>query len=489
VDLRARGAWVAAVAAAAGTALTLRVLVRGGGYGVVVPRLTWYLPLAVIGAVALLAALGFGGARITPVVWLGTVVMAAIAWNFLVFFFRMGFGAFSGVLMSLPPTRGVDFRDGLYLPGRAFSNAGSAWPPLTIWIGKAFGVFSLHTGYVLQIVILVCLALSTAVFSARLAQRMSVGDGLGSGASAGRELVFVMGLWMLTSFGFAFAVERGQIDLYALAFALLAVWLLLREPMSPWWPALALAASVNLKVYPAVLAVLVLWRYRWKALVPLLVTNAALLLVAGPTNLQRFVAGQDALQGRGSGGWWGNMSALSTAEVLRSAGGAWATWFGYALLALSAGVWGVTMIALLRRGWSPRRAVIAAAACVPVMCTVTPLSNDYKLVWTVLPLAVAAVLVAELWPRRHALWTVLFIALAWETLFLARSSFTVHPSLQMSKFTLLLGLQFLLLALVALGESRRAVDSSGPVARQQGGRDLEEGPAAARQDTPTEAPT
>jgi len=51
---------------------------------------------------------------------------------------------------------------------------------------------------------------------------------------------------------------------------------------------------------------------------------------------------------------------------------------------------------------------------------------------------------------------VLFIALAWETLFLARSPFTVCRRLQMSKFTLLLGLQFLLLALVALSESRRA---------------------------------
>jgi hypothetical protein len=188
-----------------------------------------------------------------------------------------------------------------------------------------------------------------------------------------------------------------------------------------------------------------------------------------------------------------------------------ATWFGYALLALAAGVWGVTMIALMRRGWSARRAVIAAAACVPVMCTVTPLSNDYKLVWAVLPLAVAAVLVAELWPRRDALWTVLFIALAWETLFLARSSFTVYRSLQMSKFTLLLSLQFLLLALVSLAESRQAGgdrrEAEGRAAAAKVGAqgadwdDERSGPdeswpdrsgpttAIARQGTPTEAPT
>ena len=53
------------------------------------------------------------------------------------------------------------------------------------------------------------------------------------------------------------------------------------------------------------------------------------------------------------------------------------------------------------------------------MCTVKRPSNDDKLVWAVVPLAVATALVAELWPRRDALWTVLFIALAWETRFLA----------------------------------------------------------------------
>jgi hypothetical protein len=42
-------------AAAAGTTMTLVVLAQGGGYRVVVPRLTWILPLPAIGAIAALA--------------------------------------------------------------------------------------------------------------------------------------------------------------------------------------------------------------------------------------------------------------------------------------------------------------------------------------------------------------------------------------------------------------------------------------------------
>ena len=69
------------------------------------------------------------------------------------------------------------------------------------------------------------------------------------------------------------------------------------------------------------------------------------------------------------------------------------------------------MVVLFRRGWSDRSAVLAAAACVPLMAIVPAVSNDYKLVLCVFP-----------WPCRPpslhhgrapaAAWTVLFGALA-----------------------------------------------------------------------------
>ena len=95
---------------------------------------------------------------------------------------------------------------------------------------------------------------------------------------------------MITSYGFMYELQRGNVNLFALFFSLLAVWLMLRLPSSPWWPAIVLAVAINLKLYPAILLVLLFWRYRLRAVVPVVVTNVVLLLVAGPANLWRFLA-------------------------------------------------------------------------------------------------------------------------------------------------------------------------------------------------------
>ena len=100
----------------------------------------------------------------------------------------------------------------------------------------------------------------------------------------------------MTSYGFMYEVERGNIDLYALFFALLSVWLMLRLPRSPWWPAIVLAVSINLKLYPGVLLVLLFWRYRWRALLPAVVANAVLLLIAGPGNVRNTVNALTGIQ-------------------------------------------------------------------------------------------------------------------------------------------------------------------------------------------------
>ena len=118
------------------------------------------------------------------------------------------------------------------------------------------------------------------------------------------QIGVVAGVWLMTSYGFMYEVERGNIDLYALFFALLSVWLMLRLPRSPWWPAIALAISINLKLYPGVLLVLLLWRYRLKAVIPAIVTNVVLLLVgrAGQPSEHVHRASPTSSQTRGRSG-------------------------------------------------------------------------------------------------------------------------------------------------------------------------------------------
>jgi len=447
--MRKRGAWLGALVGAFGWLLTALVLVRGGGYLVVIPHLWFVLPLAVVGTVTALVAFGVGRTSLNAVLWLAVVVAAGVGCNFLVYWFRFGNATWSLLLPLAKPT-GIDFRDGLYDPAAAFTTAHSGWPPLTLLLGRPFTFLSFSTGYAVQVGILVALAVAAAVLSAKLALKAACDPDL---SAQGRridvpQLALIIGFWLVTSYGFMYEVERGNIDLYALFFALLSVWLMLRLPRSAWWPAIVLAVAINLKFYPGVLLVILFWRYRWRALVPVVVANAALLLVAGPGNLRNTIPTLTAIQSSERALWWGNHSAAALANVLRQVT-TWApSWIYVPLLLVPLALWALTLLLLVRRGWNDRRAVLAAAACVPVMGVIPAISHDYKLVLYVFPLAVLAAVIATMSRRDLAVWSTLFGLLALAIVFLSRSSLVIAPSLPASKYILLVLLQLLLLYVV-----------------------------------------
>jgi hypothetical protein len=453
--MKQRGAWLGVVVGAFGWLMAALVLVRGGGYFVVVPHLAILVPIAVVGTVTALAAFGVGRQSLNAVLWLAVVAAAGVAWNFLVYWFRFG-SATWGLLLPLAKPTGIDFRDGLYNPALAFSTHGSGWPPLTLLLGRPFTLLDFSTAYAVQVVILVVLAVAGAVLSAKLALKAVCDPDLsGDGRRVdAKQLALVSGFWLMTSYGFMYEVERGNIDLYALFFALLSVWLMLRLPRSAWWPSIVLAVAIGLKLYPGVLLVILFWRYRWRAVVPAVVANAVVLLVAGPGNLRNTVTDLLSNEGKLRALWWGNHSAAALANVLHQVT-SWApSWIFVPLLLVPLALWAVTLVLLVRRGWSDRRAVLAAAACVPIMGVVTPISHDYRLVLCVFPLTVLAAVIATM-NRRHALvWSLLFGLLSLAMMLLARSSLVVAPSLLASKYTLLVLLQLLLLSVVWLTERR-----------------------------------
>jgi len=447
--MRERGAWLVVVVGAFGWLMTALVLVRGGGYLVVVPHLWFVLPLAVVGTVTALAAFGVGLRSLNAVLWLAVIVAAGVAWNFLVYWFRFGNATWDLLLPLAKPT-GLDFHDGLYDPAAAFTTAHSGWPPLTLLLGRPFTLLDFSTGYAVQVGVLVALAVAAAVLSAKLAMKAACDPDLsGQGRRIdATQLALVLGFWLMTSYGFMYEVERGNIDLYALFFALLSIWLMLRLPRSAWWPAVVLAVAINLKLYPGVLLVILFWRYRWRALLPAVVANAVLLLITGPGNVRSTVTALTASEGRTRALWWGNHSAAALANVLRQATGWAPSWIYVPLLLVPVALWALTLLVLVRRGWSDRRAVLAAAACVPVMGVVPAISHDYKLVLYVFPLAVLAAVIATMSRRDLAVWSVLFGLLALAMMFLSRSSLVIAPSLVASKYALLVLLQLLLLFVV-----------------------------------------
>jgi hypothetical protein len=466
------GAWLGVVVGGAGWILSALVLARGGGYYVVVPHLAFVLPLAIVGTMTALAAFGAGRPAVNAVVWLLFFAVAGLAWNVLVYWFRFSNDTW-GLLIPLAHPAGVDFRDGLYDPARAFTTISSGWPPFTLIVGRPFTLFSFATAHVIQVVVLVALAVASVVLTAVLATKAVVaGDPLEERPVDAAQLGLVAGVWLLTSAGFMYEIERGNIDLYALFFALLAVWLMLRLPRSPWWPAIALAISINLKLYPGVLLVLLLWRYRWRAIIPALVTNVALLLIAGPRTLMDTISGQTAVESVSKPYWWGNHSAASLSVVLRQLT-TWApSWVYWPLLVVPLAISIVTLAILVRHGWSARRAVLAAATCVPVMSVVPAISHDYKLVIFVFPLAVLGAAIATMGGRRSLVWSVEFGLLAWAMIMLSRSSMVIAPSLQASKYALVVLLQVLLFAVawqteggaaMSATEGSDGAETSGPV--------------------------
>ena len=229
---------------------------------------------------------------------------------------------------------------------------------------------------------------------------------------------------------------------------------MIRSPRSVWLPAAVLALAIGLKLYPAILLVILFWRYRRRAVLPAAVTTLAVLLAAGPAELRHSLVALNAVQANVHAEWWGQDSATAIAHVLR-AKTSWApSWIWYPLIVVPLGVWAGTMVVLFRRGWSDRSAVLAAAACVPLMAIVPAVSNDYKLVLCVFPLAVLAAVVATMRRAPAAAWTVLFGALAFLMMDLARSTMLIAPSLQGSKYLLLVLMQVLLLVVVWLTDDR-----------------------------------
>lgn len=448
----------------AGTVLSAVVVAHGGGFDVVLSRLEITLALVFVGAVTAFADRDRRRAPGTTLGWLGAIIIGGVCLNSLPMLLQYGEGAL-GLIVPFFLPHGNDFRVGLYEPAAAFSSASSAWPPLTLVLGRPFTLLGPGPAYVTQVAILFALAAAAAALSATLATEVSSQPDFNGTAEKAADNVgavkvsVLLGLWLVTSYGFGFEVERGNVDLYALVFALLSMWLLVRHPGRLWLTAICLALAINIKLYPAVLLAPFLWRHRWRALVPIMVTNAGLLLIAGPGNAASFVGNLGSMQASPFL-WVGNHSAASYGSILATVTGIGAKRLEYMLLVLSIGCWALTMVVLVRRDWSPRRAVMAAAAGVPVMCTIPAVSHDYKLVLLVFPLAVLSAVLADGGKVRSRLWSLPFALLGLELVLLSRSTLLVAgPPLIANKFPEILALQLLLLwASLQIGRSPTSIE-------------------------------
>ena len=467
--------WAGIALAAMGGVGTAVALVHGGGFSEVYPR-AYVLSLVLAAGVAVAAGSARSQAEPRRAIW-WLALLVAVGGGLGLLPLLSGGGEPLQHLVPLMKPAGNDFRVGLYDPAAAFSAAGSGWPPLTLILGRPFTYLGVGTAYALHVVLLVAAAAVTVVLGARLAAGAGPFRGRGRDVTVA-QLAIVSALWLFTSYGLLFELERGNVDLYAFLFAVLAVWVLAGGRERVWLCAALLAVAIGLKVYPAALLVPLFWRFGRRAIVPVLVTLAVAFLAAGPANGVAFLRNLRVLEGEGAYLWVGNQSAKSYGSIVATAAGVPAGAVTLVLLVVSIACWALTLAVLLRRGWTASRGVLAAAACVPVMCVVPSVSHDYKLVILVFPFAVLAAAVARRRSGGTAGWALWTVALGTVAALLARSSllsyaYVVPHAATLSdvvanKYPAILAVQVMLL-LLARGQERGW--SGADAEREQAGRE------------------
>jgi len=276
---------------------------------------------------------------------------------------------------------GTDFRNGGYAAAQHFSNATSGWPPLTVILFAPYLLLGQDAAYVVHVCILVgasMAALGLALSVARTGNSDDVALGGRTGAYLG-QVVPALAIWLFISYGFLLSVERGNLDALVAFLAMLGLWAMVKRPSAVWLPTIAFSVAAELKVYPALLLLLLVWRFRWRSVVPLVACNVVLALSAGPQNLLNFYRNGTRMTAQGAD-WVGNSSAKSFS--------AWVDWIdpGYLPRLQVALLIAIPVALLLVCAWRLQRrrdhasTVLMLCAMVPVMCLVPSVSHDYKVV-------------------------------------------------------------------------------------------------------------
>lgn len=281
---------------------------------------------------------------------------------------------------------GCDFINGLYEPGRLLLSGKSPYiltqyPPLASVIGMLFSLVPNNVAYLIQVFVLLGLNIATLLFAVKLfiiAHYSKINSD--DTARIVPYILFMLVLFMnLTSYCFGFSIERGNYDIYAQFFSVLGIWLLLSKPGRIWLPVIFVSLAVHCKLYPAILFVMVVWRYGWKSIIPIFVVNAVLFLMLGPGDFLLFVDKQRGLL-NSPFVWSGNHSALSFSHTVLVPLHISLPWALRATLGLPVIIWIIGTVLLFRRGFNPGQALLFFALSTPLMNVIPSTSHDYKLV-------------------------------------------------------------------------------------------------------------
>ncbi|MDD5746083.1 MAG: glycosyltransferase 87 family protein [Candidatus Omnitrophica bacterium] len=353
---------------------------------------------------------------------------------------------------AAPHRLGIDFYENyqygkLVLDGKSPYSIGCIYPPFETVFFSPLALFPYETAYVLQVILLFIISLLCIYCSVEIGSHVFPGLNKNN-ASLQKPFVFLFSAFaLISSYGFMFNLERGNYDLFALFFSVLFLLLIIKYPQSLWLQVIALSIAAHLKIYPAVLFVLLFWKHKQKALIPAAFVNVAFLFVLGPVCLAEFAKNMTKFAGNPYF-WLGNHSAASFSRLLTDD-----LFFDFKstkmLLTLTPLiVWMSGCVILLLRKFNPVNAVLFFCLSLPLMNLLPPVSHDYKLVlvgvpFTILFIGLLANFVVK--AKNAALFELVLLLLIFG--FTLRS-WAATPLWFQNKYPLILALQILMYAIV-----------------------------------------
>lgn len=298
---------------------------------------------------------------------------------------------------------GNDFRVGLYWPASNlvksnFTSIGpngkyiSIYPPLVSLISLFYLLLPENNAYLFHINLLIltniaCLFIATMIAKKFLLLNQMLEKSQVTAISF--YIFFVVAIYTFSGYSFAFSFERGNVDIIAMFFSLLAIWFLLEKPDKIWLQVILLSIAVHFKIYPAALFAILFFKHGKKMIFPTISVNIALLLVLGPKFALGFINALTSGSGDGGGignrwTWIGNHSAYSFSEsLLRSYPDlppySFFILWGIFLL-LPTLFWALAYLKIVRKMYTPQNAVMLLMVTIPFMESFPTISMDYRLV-------------------------------------------------------------------------------------------------------------
>lgn len=337
---------------------------------------------------------------------------------------------------------GDDFRVGWYRPAISILRgqnpylSGDDYPPLVTVMALPFAATLPETpAYLVQVAILVILNLATLYLSVKISIETFLKGALSTEMLVvSTSLFFLVLIMHFSSYGFLFSIERGNCDAYAIFFSVLGLWLLVMMPDKMLLQILCISIATHIKIYPAVLFLLIFWKHRWKFLLPTIGINTAFALILGIDNFKLFIQSLFAYSNE-LYAWVGNHSSLSFLFYLRTYLGNQSTNLplaAYFIIFLTPiAIWIASILLLIRGGYSETKAVWGLMISVPLMNVLPTISHDYKLIILTVPLIMALLILSKNYIFERSLISLgLIIAILVTFIFITRSYVLLTPPFQ-----------------------------------------------------------